>query len=82
MQFRYADAFGASLSAGYETLLLDVVQGDQTLFVHADEAEASWQLYAPLLRRHMQREPYPAGSWGPAAADKLIEKTGGAWSNA
>ena len=82
MQFRYADAFGTSLSAGYETLLLDVVQGDQTLFVHADEAEASWQLYAPLLRRHMQREPYPAGSWGPAAADKLIEKTGGAWSNA
>ena len=81
MQFRYADAFGSSLSAGYETLLLDVIQGDQTLFVHAEETEAAWRLYSPLLRRHALREPYPAGSWGPAAADKLIATTGGVWSN-
>lgn len=82
MQFRYAEAFGTELSAGYETLLLDVLQGDQTLFVHADETEASWRLYNPLLRRHALREPYPAGSWGPAAADRLIAASGGAWSNA
>ena len=81
MQFRYADAFGTALSAGYETLLLDVIQGDQTLFVHAEETEAAWGLYAPLLRRQALREPYSAGSWGPAAADKLIATTGGAWSN-
>lgn len=81
MQFRYADAFGTPLSAGYETLLLDVVQGDQTLFVHADETEASWRLYTPLLHWHVPRHSYPAGSWGPAAADKLIGTADGAWSN-
>ncbi|MBA3997928.1 MAG: glucose-6-phosphate dehydrogenase [Candidatus Accumulibacter sp.] len=81
MQFRYAEAFGASLSAGYETLLLDVLEGDQTLFVHADETEASWRLFTPLLRRHAVREPYAAGSWGPAAADRLIAVAGGAWNN-
>ncbi len=72
MDFRYAEAFGAPLAAGYETLLRDVVQGDLTLFVHADEAEASWSLYAPLLRRHLKVHPYAAGSSGPLAADGLI----------
>ncbi|MGE5469779.1 MAG: glucose-6-phosphate dehydrogenase [Bacteroidota bacterium] len=81
MQFRYAEAFGTALSAGYETLLLDVVQGDQTLFVHADETEASWRLYTPLLDRRETPEFYPAGSWGPAAADRLIAASGGVWSN-
>lgn len=81
MQFRYAEAFGASLAAGYETLLLDVLEGDQTLFVHADETEAAWRLFTPLLRRHAVREPYAAGSWGPAAADRLIAVAGGAWNN-
>ncbi len=68
MDFRYAEAFGAPLSAGYETLLRDVVQGDLTLFVHADEAEGSWRVYAPLLRRRWPLHIYPAGSAGPPAA--------------
>ena len=66
MTFRYAEAFGKSRSRGYETLLLEVVQGDQTLFVHADEAEASWRLYAPLLRKRWPLRSYPAGGPGPA----------------
>ena len=74
MDFRYAEAFGAPLAAGYETLLLDVVQGDLTLFVHADEAEASWRLYTPLLRKQRQLHPYPAGSSGPAAAGRLMQR--------
>ncbi|HEX5391826.1 MAG TPA: glucose-6-phosphate dehydrogenase [Rhodocyclaceae bacterium] len=73
MEFRYADAFGKPLAAGYETLLLDVIEGDQTLFVHADETEAAWRLYTPLLHPGIPREPYPAGSWGPTAADRLLE---------
>jgi len=81
MEFRYAEAFGAALSAGYETLLLDVLEGDQTLFVHAEETEAAWQLYEPLLRRATPPHPYPAGSWGPAAADGLLAASGGTWSN-
>jgi glucose-6-phosphate 1-dehydrogenase len=72
MDFRYAEAFGAPLSAGYETLLLDVAQGDLTLFVHADEVEASWRLYTPLLRRKRPLHFYPAGTAGPAAASRLF----------
>jgi glucose-6-phosphate 1-dehydrogenase len=64
MKFRYAEVFG-TLSAGYETLLLEVMRGDQTLFVHADETEAAWRLYTPLLRNRPALHFYPAGSWGP-----------------
>jgi glucose-6-phosphate 1-dehydrogenase len=81
MEFRYAEAFGAALSAGYETLLLDVLEGDQTLFVHADETEASWRLYEPWLQRAAPPEAYPAGSWGPAAADRLVAASGATWCN-
>jgi glucose-6-phosphate 1-dehydrogenase len=54
-------------------LLLDILKGDQTLFVHADEAEASWQLYTPLLEMPRIVKPYPSGSWGPTDADRLIQ---------
>ena len=79
MQFRYPPE-SDSLWDGYETLLLEVLRGDQTLFVHADETEASWRLYAPLLRRRSAPHTYPAGSWGPAASDRLIESSGGDWT--
>ena len=72
LRFRYEDAFGA-LPEAYETLLLDVIMGDQTLFVHADEAEASWGLYGPLLAHPHTVYPYPAGSWGPEEARRLLE---------
>ena len=78
MQFRYPSAFGA-LSAGYDTLLLDVLEGEQTLFVHAEETEASWRLYTPLLRHPPPLQTYPAGSWGPAAAAELARAAGGEW---
>ena len=81
MEFRYAEAFG-TLSAGYETLLLDVIQGDQTLFVHADETEAAWRLYTPLLRKRLPLHLYPAGSWGPPAANKLARRSDDAWNTA
>ena len=79
MQFRYPETKD-SLWDGYETLLLEILRGDQTLFVHADETEASWRLYAPLMKRRSVPEPYPAGSWGPEAARKLMEATGGDWT--
>ena len=72
LSFRYEEAFGA-LPEAYETLLLDVIEGDQTLFVHADEAEASWALYEPLLEQEHRVYPYPAGSWGPAEARRLLD---------
>ncbi|HEY3876095.1 MAG TPA: glucose-6-phosphate dehydrogenase, partial [Candidatus Kapabacteria bacterium] len=64
MHFSYADAFGPMPDA-YYTLLLDVMQGDQTLFVSAEETLASWKLYTPVLKHHPPLHFYPAGSWGP-----------------
>jgi glucose-6-phosphate 1-dehydrogenase len=70
LRFAYGEAFGM-LRDAYETLLVDVMTGDQTLFVHADEVEAAWRLYTPVLERPRAPLPYPAGTWGPAAADAL-----------
>ena len=56
-----------------------VIAGDQTLFVNADEVEASWRLYDPLLRKAREVFPYAAGSWGPKEADRLIGRHGGRW---
>jgi len=78
LKFRYEEAFGA-LPEAYETLLLAVIAGDQTLFVNADEVEASWRLYDPLLRKAREVFPYTAGSWGPKEADRLIGRHGGRW---
>jgi glucose-6-phosphate 1-dehydrogenase len=79
MQFRYADAFG-TVSTGYETLLLEVMQGDQTLFVHADETEAAWKLYTPLIRKPPALHRYASGTWGPAAAERLMRRAGDQWT--
>jgi glucose-6-phosphate 1-dehydrogenase len=70
LQFSYADAF-TGLPEAYQTLILDVLAGDQTLFVHADEVETAWALYAPLLDGARPVHPYEAGTWGPPAAAAL-----------
>ena len=73
LDFHYADAFDAVPEA-YETLLLELLTGDQTLFVHADEVEASWSLFGPLLDAGLPVHPYPAGSWGPVEAERLSSR--------
>lgn len=78
LSFRYGDAFDV-LPEAYETLLLDVLDGDQTLFVHADEVEASWKFYAPLLEGERVIHPYAAGSWGPAAAERHFVRGAPEW---
>jgi glucose-6-phosphate 1-dehydrogenase len=70
LHFSYDEAFKA-LPEAYQTLILDLLTGDQTLFVHADEVETAWQLYAPLLDGGKKILPYPAGSWGPREAEVL-----------
>ena len=77
LHFRYTEAFGR-LPDAYETLLLDIITGNQTLFVHAEEVEAAWRLYTPLLTQGIPVHPYPAGSWGPEAASRLLGPMGGA----
>ncbi len=78
LSFRYAETF-EPLSGAYETLLLDVLTGEQTLFVRADEVEASWRLHTPLLDRRAAPDPYRAGTWGPTAADRLPARENRIW---
>jgi len=79
LQFDYKQAFGGDLPEAYETLLRDIMIGDQTLFVTADFTETAWRLYDPLLAG--KREPvfYTAGTWGPTEADQLLERNGHRW---
>jgi glucose-6-phosphate 1-dehydrogenase len=73
LHFRYAEAY-APLPDAYETLLLDILTGDQTLFVRADEVEAAWRLYDPLLKEELPVELYPAGTWGPQGTHRLLAR--------
>jgi glucose-6-phosphate 1-dehydrogenase len=78
------DAFsGAVRRIAYERLLLDLVEGDQTLFVRRDEVEAQWE-WVDAIRGQWAAEgltpkPYTAGSWGPSAAIALAERDGVTW---
>jgi len=76
LRFDYDEAF-TRLPDAYQTLILDVMEGDQTLFVRSDEVENSWALYTPLLEMDIPVLPYPAGTWGPAEVDERLGlKTG------
>ncbi|HEY2027363.1 MAG TPA: glucose-6-phosphate dehydrogenase [Gemmatimonadaceae bacterium] len=84
MDFSYAEAFGETAAPAYETLLLDVMIGEMTLFTRSDEVEAAWKLIDPLLQwwdEHPEIAPaaYPAGSWGPKEAEALPKECGAEW---
>lgn len=81
LDFFYKQVFG-TIPDAYQTLLLDVLTGDQTLFVHADEAEASWELFGPLLEAERRVHLYRAGRWGPDASDELLAKRNHRWVEA
>ena len=67
----------------YERLLLDLIEGDPTLFVRRDEIEAQWtwvdRIRAGWAAAEMTPRPYSAGTWGPSAAIALIERDGRSW---
>ena len=78
------DAFaGPQRRIAYERLLLDLIEGDQTLFVRRDEVEAQWawidRIRAEWERDGLAPKPYTAGSWGPNAAIALAERDGASW---
>ena len=83
MEFRYATSFGAEPPEAYERLLLETMIGDATLFARRDEIETAWAWLDPLLKHWeslgQQPQPYSAGTWGPEAADALIERDGRKW---
>ncbi len=78
MDFSYHDAFGTDTPAAYETLLLDAMRGDPTLFTRRDEVEAEWRIITPIEDAWAELPPppfpnYSAGSEGPEAANSLIK---------
>jgi glucose-6-phosphate 1-dehydrogenase len=78
LHFRYSDVYG-ELRDAYQTLILDILEGDQTLFVRADEVEASWRVYDPLHDQTRRPITYAAGTWGPAVMDQGAPIGGEAW---
>jgi glucose-6-phosphate 1-dehydrogenase len=83
MDFSYADYFGAEPQTGYETLLYDAMNGDQTLFHRMDIVEAGWEAVMPIIGVWKDRSgdvrEYEPGTWGPPEADVLLEGEGRAW---
>ena len=84
MNFRYGTAFGGSVPEAYETLLLDAMLGDPTLFARHDFVEASWALITPVHEAwaatpHAPLPIYEAGEWGPKEADALMAQDGRRW---
>jgi glucose-6-phosphate 1-dehydrogenase len=85
MDFTYKESYDAPIPEAYETLLLDILEGDATLFMRADQVEEAWKVVTPILETWKKsptaRVPnYPAGTWGPRAAQLLIREQGCDWT--
>ncbi len=85
MDFDYGASFGAREPSAYETLLLDAMLGDSTLYIRQDAVEASWAIVEPVLEawagQRFEFPNYAAGTWGPQAADQMLARHGHAWRN-
>ncbi len=84
MDFYYKTAFGGAPGEAYETLLVDAMRGDATLFARRDEVEVAWSLVTPILE-HWQAAPppdfpnYASGAWGPEAVEDMLAHQGRRW---
>lgn len=84
LDFNYENAFGTPPPEAYETLLLDCMRGDSTLFTRHDWVELAWALLTPILQRWESTPPanfpnYQTGTWGPKEADAFIQRDGHFW---
>jgi glucose-6-phosphate 1-dehydrogenase len=84
MVFNYAEEYDGYEPEAYETLLEDVIEGDPTLFMRADQVEAAWRVITPILEAWQNRKPvdfpnYSPDSWGPEDAEALIARDGHNW---
>ncbi len=83
MDFVYGASFMVDAPDAYETLILDAMRGDATLFTRRDEVEQQWAFIDPILAGWREGvpelAPYPAGTWGPPEAETLIERDGRVW---
>ena len=83
LDMSFATAFNVRNPDAYERLILDVIRGNQTLFMRRDEVEAAWAWIDPITdaweRSGEAPKPYTAGTWGPSASVALIERDGRTW---
>ena len=84
MDFDYGTSFTVDSPDAYETLILDALLGDASLFTRADEVEAAWAVATPIIEGWAAMAAphfpnYAAGAWGPDAADELMERDGRRW---
>jgi glucose-6-phosphate 1-dehydrogenase len=84
MDFTYGSAFTVDSPDAYETLILDALLGDASLFTRADEVEGAWARVTPIIDTWADEDApafpnYEAGSWGPDAADELLAREGRKW---
>ena len=86
MELHYDNAFEAEdLPDAYERLILDAINGDPALFIRGDEIESAWKIVDPIIDGWASDPAAPAmqsyaqGSWGPAAADELLEREEHIW---
>lgn len=82
MDLLYGTAFLEEAPDAYQRLLLDLMLGDPTLFIRADEAEGAWAILEPVMRAWSESKEiptHPAGTWGPEEADELLGLDGREW---
>ncbi|MGA2596614.1 MAG: glucose-6-phosphate dehydrogenase [Bryobacteraceae bacterium] len=83
MDFNYGSSFGTRSPSAYETLILDALIGDPTLFSRQDMVEASWTAVEPILqvwnKGNFEFPNYASGTWGPRASDEMLERLGHHW---
>ncbi len=83
MDFNYGSSFGQRSPSAYETLLLDAMAGDSTLYTRQDMVEASWKAVQPILDVWSETKfdfpNYAAGTWGPKASDDMLAQRGHVW---
>jgi glucose-6-phosphate 1-dehydrogenase len=83
MDFNYGSSFGSRTPTAYETLLVDAMAGDSTLYTRQDMVDASWGVVQPIMEVWQNTvfdfPNYEAGSWGPASADKMLAANGHQW---
>jgi glucose-6-phosphate 1-dehydrogenase len=86
MDFKYTEAFNVQSREAYETLLQEVMEGDQTLFMRSDQEDEAWKHVMPIVDAWSKIPAssfpnYPAGTWGPDASEALLARDGRSWYN-
>ena len=83
LDLTYKTSFNEIIPDAYESLLLDVLEGDRSLFIRGDELEAAWDVFTPVLRRmdagELAVEPYPFGTGGPPGVTRIAAGCGVPW---